>query len=96
MLVIVNRNIFLVFDALTILNIFQLCKYKTCKFKYLKGLLSVIFKKYFLTAGKSQPEKIYEISWWCSLAAVSSFSEIGKIGLCVFCTLHTCLFLQNG
>ena len=39
------------FEGLNILNIFQLCKYKVIlfMFKYVKGLLPVIFKKYFVT-----------------------------------------------
>ena len=39
------------FEGLNILNIFQLCKYKVIlyMFKYVKGLLPVIFKNYFVT-----------------------------------------------
>ena len=39
------------FEGLGILNIFQLCKYKVIlfMFKYVKGLLPVIFKNYFVT-----------------------------------------------
>ena len=39
------------FEGLNILNIFQLCKYKVIlfMFKYVKGLLPVIFKNYCVT-----------------------------------------------